>query len=96
MKVNGTGTYSDEVITTLLTYFINHTEKGEKIVIELANAVSEIMNGDERREEYLDFEEQKIHMLGLIKDIAKKRVKDIEIVDIQDNNQRLFNLLREQ
>ena len=94
MKVDGTGTYSDEVITALLKFFIDHTQKGEKVVIELANAVSEIMNGKESMDGYLNFEEQKQHMLGIAKEVNKKRSKDVEIIDIQDNNKRLFEILR--
>ena len=96
MKEDGTGTYSEEVITALLKYFIDHTEKDEKIVIELANVVSEIMNGEESMEGYMDFEQQKQYMLGLAKKLNKKRVKDIEIVDIQNTNEELFNLLKAQ
>ena len=88
--------YSEEVITALLKYFIDHTEKDDKIVIELANAVSEVMNGAESMEGYLNFEQQKQHMLGLVKTLDKKRVKDVEIVDIQDANKELFDLLRSQ
>jgi hypothetical protein len=44
MKINGTGTYSDEVITALIKYFFDNTKKDEKVVIELANKVSELLN----------------------------------------------------
>jgi hypothetical protein len=95
MKEDGTGTYSEEVITALLKYFIDNTAKGETIVIELANAVSEIMNGEESMEGYMNFDQQKQRILELGKGMSKKRVKDIEIVDILHNNKRLFEVLKE-
>ena len=96
MKEDGTGTYSEEAIIALLKYFIDHTKKGEKIVIELANAVSEIMNGEDSMDEYMDFDTQREHMLELAKKISKKKLKDIEIVNIEENNENLFRVLRGQ
>lgn len=93
MKVDGTGTYSDELITALLKYFFDHTKKWEKVVIELANRVSEIMNWEESMEWNMNYDEQKEHILEFAKIINKKRVWDLEIVNIENNNTRLFELL---
>lgn len=94
MRVDGEWTYSDEVISALLSYFILHTPKDEKIVIELANGVSELLNDKPEKWEYRGFEDQKNHILSLAKEINKKRAKDIEIVDIEQNNSALFWVLR--
>lgn len=94
MKIDGTGTYSDDVIMALLKYFFDHTKKGEKVVIELANKVSELLNGEESMEGNMRYEEQKIHILALAKDVNKKRQGDVEIIDIQDNNKRLFEVVK--
>lgn len=94
MKIDGTGTYSDEVITALIKYFFDHTQKWEKVVIELANKVSELLNGKDSMKDHMNFEQQKQHMLDIAKSLDKKRIKDLEIVDIQDNNKRLFDVLK--
>jgi hypothetical protein len=41
----------------------------------------------------MNYTEQKEHILELAKTLNKKRQKDLEIVDIQDNNKRLFDVL---
>lgn len=94
MKIDGTWTYSDDVITALLKYFFDHTKKWEKVVIELANKVSELLNGEESMEWNMKYEEQKEHILKLAKGLNKKRLNDLEIVDIENNNTRLFDVLK--
>lgn len=96
MKINGTGTYSDEVISAMIKYFFDHTKKWEKVVIEIANKVSELLNWEESMDGYFTSEKQKEHILSLAKEISKKRVKDLQVVDIQDNNKRLFETLENQ
>ena len=93
MKIDGTWTYSEDVIIAMLKYFFDHTKKWEKVVIELANKVSELLNGEESMEGNMKYDEQKGRILELAKEINKKRLNDIEIVDIQDNNKRLFEVL---
>jgi hypothetical protein len=93
MKIDGKWTYSDDVITALLKYFFDHTKKWEKVVIELANKVSELLNGEDSMEWNMKYDEQKQHILDLAKDLNKKRMNDLAIVDIQDNNTRLFDVL---
>lgn len=94
MKIDGSGTYSDEVITALLKYFFDHTKSWEKVVIELANKVSELLNWEGSMDGYLHYEEQKTHILELAQELNKKRAKDLEIPDIQNNNKRLFDVLQ--
>jgi hypothetical protein len=47
-------------------------------------------------QDHMDFEQQKQHILELAKSVNKKRTKDLEIIDIQDNNKRLFDVLENQ
>lgn len=93
MQIDWGWTYSDETIIALLKYFFDNTKKGEKIVIELANKVSEILNGEESMELHMNYHQQKEHILELAKTLNKKRQKDLEIVDIKDNNKKLFDVL---
>ncbi len=44
----------------------------------------------------MQYHQQKEHILSLAKQVDKKRLTDLEIVDIQDNNKRLFDLLQHQ
>ncbi|MDR2541030.1 MAG: hypothetical protein LBD11_04550 [Candidatus Peribacteria bacterium] len=95
MKYQGESIYSEKVLTTLLQFFFDHTSKGEKIVIELANKVSELVNGEESMQGYMDFDTQKGELKRIAKKLNKKRWKDLEIQDISDNNVQLFSLLSE-
>ncbi len=94
MKLDGTSTYSEEVIIILLKYFLDHTKKWEKLVIELANRLSELLNGDDSMNWYMNFETQKAHMIQVVKDLDKKRLADVDVVSIEDNNKRLFDVLK--
>jgi hypothetical protein len=84
------------VITALLSYFITHTKKDEKIVIELANQVSELLNETPDKEEYTTVDEQKKHIIAMTKKINKKRINDVEIIDIEENNKELFTVMKSQ
>jgi len=75
------------VITALLSYFILHTEKDGKIVIELANKVSELLNKQQDEDEYQYVDEQKKHIMDMAKKMSKKRAKDVQIINIEENNQ---------
>jgi len=52
--------------------------------------VSELLNEETDEEEYRTIDDQKDHMLSLAKKISKKRMDDVEIVDIEENNKELF------
>ncbi|GHV24456.1 hypothetical protein FACS1894176_00860 [Bacteroidia bacterium] len=95
MKYQGESIYSEEVLTALLQFFFTHTPKGEKIVIELANKVSELINGEDSMQGYMDFSTQKGELKRIAKKLNKKRRKDLEIQDISENNVQLFSLLSE-
>lgn len=94
MRRDGKGTYSDDVVSALLDFFVKNTKKWEKIVIELANTVSTLLNKNNDGDQYTSVPEQREHMLHLAKKINKKRMQDIEIVDIEDRNKALFALLK--
>lgn len=94
MNKDGTGSYSNDVITALISYFIKNTNKWEKIIIELANQVSELLNDNPDIDEYNTVAEQRQHILSIFQKFNKKRIEDVEIIDIENNNKELFSVLK--
>jgi len=49
-----------------------------------------LLNDNPDIDEYKTVDEQKKHMLDIVKKLNKKRMEDVEIIDIEENNKELF------
>ncbi|MFZ2151172.1 MAG: hypothetical protein WAZ12_05045 [Candidatus Absconditicoccaceae bacterium] len=93
MNEEEVGIYSDDFLKGILLYYIGATTEGEKISLELANCVSEVLG--ENMEGFMDFKKQKESIEDLIKkNFGKKIAKTIDIIDLESRHLELFAELR--
>jgi hypothetical protein len=85
--------YSDDFLKWILQYYFYCTPQWEKISLELANCVSEVLW--ENMQWFMNFEKQKKYIQEFVeKNFWKKEVKRLEIINLEDRHLELFTELR--
>jgi hypothetical protein len=87
-------TYDKKRSLAMLHFYAYKTYAGDKISIKLTGAVSEVVNPTDDQKQRVPFEEQKSSLIELMRSVDKKRVKDLDIVNIEDEHPELFMVLR--
>jgi len=85
--------YSDDFLKWILQYYFYCTPKWEKVTLELANCVSEVLW--ENMEWFMNFTKQREYIQDFVeKNFWRKEAKRLEIIDLESRHQELFTQLR--
>lgn len=85
--------YSDDFLKWILQYYFYCTPQSEKVTLELANCVSEVLW--ENMQWFMNFKKQKEYIQDFVeKNFSRKDAQRLEIIDLESRHPELFTQLR--